>query len=193
MQNMTRPNRPDLDATKTPTEIDVAWSAGIYEGEGHCRLCGKTKRGLSAAVVQKDPELLYRLRDWFGGRVGVHNAKQGTHVWECNGDRCRLFLALIYGFMTARRRQQIDATNGLEFLRGRSPVNLTLMQLKKEMDIFYSEHTERVRLRKKEAAKRAHVRRYSDPEVRARTHAVQKQYREKLKQDQLHLVIEKTA
>ena len=26
--------KPELDATKTPTLLDIAWAAGVYEGEG---------------------------------------------------------------------------------------------------------------------------------------------------------------
>src|SRR5271170_6920004 len=104
-----RPGRPDLDATKVPSLIDIAWSAGIYEGEGCCRLAGKTKRGLMIQVAQKDPELLYRLRDWFGGSVKFAHcstvpADQQVYSWSACGDRARIFLALIYSFMTARRK-----------------------------------------------------------------------------------------
>ena len=88
---------------------------GIFEGEGHCRLCGKTNRGFMVSAVQKDPELLYRLRDWFGGAANGHGKNRGIHVWDCCGDRGRLFIALVYRFMTARRMVQIDATGALDF------------------------------------------------------------------------------
>jgi hypothetical protein len=108
MSKRTRPNKPELDATKVPTALDIAWSAGIYEGEGTCRLCGHTKRGFMVSVAQKDPELLYRLRDWFGGSIrGV--SKSGCHNWEICGDRARIFVALIYAVLTSRRKIQADA------------------------------------------------------------------------------------
>lgn len=168
MQNCTRPNRPNLDATTVPTELDIAWAAGIYEGEGCCRLAGKTKRGLMVQIVQKDHELLYWLRDWFGGSIQNQGTQANCGVWNCCGDRARIFLGLIYGRMTARRRAQIDATGALEYLRGRSPVGLNLLQLRAEMESFYAEHKEIVRLRRKAAAKRAYLRRYADPEYRAK-------------------------
>lgn len=52
----TRPNRPDLDATKVPSALDIAWAAGIYEGEGCARLCGRGKRSFAVHVVQKEPQ-----------------------------------------------------------------------------------------------------------------------------------------
>lgn len=117
-------NNPALDATKVPTAIDIAWAAGFWEGEGSCR---RTKtRGISITAVQKDSESLYRLREFFGGNVRFARCatippEQQCHVWECCGDRARLFMAVIYSFLTARRKAQIDATRALEFLNGLSP------------------------------------------------------------------------
>ena len=142
MNNWTRPNKPELEATKIPTATDIAWSAGIYEGEGTCRLCGHTKRGFMVTVPQKDPELLYWLRDWFGGSIRGLN-KSGCHSWEICGDRARIFIALIYEFLTARRKGQVDATNSLEFLKGKSTSGLSMDFLKNSLLSFYEEERER--------------------------------------------------
>lgn len=163
MNNSTRPNRPELDATKVPTELDIAWAAGVYEGEGCCRLCGKTKRGLSVTVTQKDPELLHRLRDFFGGRVRVNNPKTSIFVWECNGDRARIFLGLIYGWMTARRKVQIDATNALEYLDSKPTIGLSQEDLKSALEIFYVAHRQMVRERVKRARHEEYLRYSSQP------------------------------
>jgi hypothetical protein len=140
----TRPNRPELDATKVPTAIDIAWSAGIYEGEGCCHLAGgKGKRGVMAAVAQKDPELLYRLRDWFGGSIRETKANGFTiHYWGLCGDRARIFMALIYEYMTARRKGQIDATEALDFLDGVSSVGMSMQELKDKLNALYQKHRE---------------------------------------------------
>ena len=55
-----RRDKPGLDATKAPTALDVAWAAGIYEGEGSCVAGGTKGKSFSVTVTQKDPELLYR-------------------------------------------------------------------------------------------------------------------------------------
>lgn len=142
MNNWTRPNRPELDATKIPTAVDIAWAAGIYEGEGTCRLCGHTKRGFMVSLPQKDPELLYWLRDWFGGSIrGL--SKSGCQTWEICGDRARIFIALIYRFLTARRKTQVDATNALEFLQRKSTNELSMDFLKNCLLSFYEEERER--------------------------------------------------
>lgn len=113
-----------LEPTKVPTAMDVAWSAGIYEGEGCCQCSGRGRFGLR--VTQKDPEILYRLRDWFGGSI----TRQGVcKVWLACGDRARYFIALIYPFLTARRRFQVDSAQALEFLKGHDPAYLSANQI----------------------------------------------------------------
>ena len=62
---------PRLEPTKVPSELDIAWAAGVYEGEGS--ICEPTPTASARiAVAQKDTEILYRLRDWFGGSVLRH-------------------------------------------------------------------------------------------------------------------------
>jgi hypothetical protein len=114
-------DKPGLDATKTPTALDVAWAAGIYEGEGSCVVSGKGKKSFSASVSQKDPELLYRMRDLFGGGVKFYQNVGPGHKFDCYhwvicGDRARAFLGAIYPHLTARRKAQIDSTSVRNFL-----------------------------------------------------------------------------
>jgi len=117
-----RENKPGLEPIKVPTAIDVAWAAGIYEGEGTCSIKGGSsgKGSYSTTVSQKDPELLYRLRDLFGGSVNLYKVgtkrKFEVHHWLVSGDKARGFLAAIYPFLTCRRKAQIDATNARFFL-----------------------------------------------------------------------------
>src|ERR1700677_4668129 len=115
-----RENKPGLEAIKVPTAIDIAWAAGIYEGEGSCSIKTGSAGSYSIRVSQKDPELLYRLRDFFGGtvkfyKVGAKRAFE-CHCWSVNGDKARGFLAAIYPFLTARRKAQIDSSNARFFL-----------------------------------------------------------------------------
>jgi hypothetical protein len=150
--------KPELEPTRTPTAIDIAWAAGIYEGEGNIR----EQRFSSATigVTQKDPELLYRLRDWFGGRVVFAQCKtiapeKQVWAWRVCGDKARLFTAQIYGFLTARRKAQVDATHTLEFLGGASPVGLTIADLQARLEIFAASRlsTNPETVRKREQAK----------------------------------------
>ena len=116
-----------LDGIRKPTMLDIAWAAGIYEGEGTCayketikKQKGKEYLGYSEylAVVQKDPEILYRLRDLFGGSVyGYNNGRVDFFRWTIHGQRMRTFAGMIYSYLSARRKLQLDVV-----LTHRSPV-----------------------------------------------------------------------
>ena len=183
----TRPNREELNATKVPTSWDIAWAAGIYEGEGSCRLCGRGKRSLAAAVVQKDPELLYRLRDWFGGSINGNGKNQGIHVWDICGDRARIFLSQIYGYMTARRKAQIDATNCLDFLGDISPVGLSVEELNVHLLAHYQNHIDTT-WKNPKVSKTKRRKKYeeqsSDPEWRQKTNDSNKRSRARMTEEQ---------
>lgn len=177
----TRPNRPELEATKIPSATDIAWAAGIVEGEGTVRLAGKTKRGFMVTVPQKDPELLYWLRDLFGGSVSKPSGSNPCYHWNVCGDRARLFIAQIYRYMTSRRKQQIDATRGMDFLRGKRPDGMSTDQLKSEMIAFYEEHrstTWKWNPREKTKA-RYEQRKIEDPSFLPRLNARNRKWREK--------------
>ena len=96
--------------TIKPTSLDIAWAAGIYEGEGCCFVenhigTGK-KRVIGASIDQKDPEILLRLQALFGGNILAYR-NGGQHKWRIYAARARGFLMTILKFMSARRRAQI--------------------------------------------------------------------------------------
>lgn len=88
---------------------DLAWAAGIYEGEGSIAIYGGNN--LRVVVTQKDRWILDRLRDLFGGSVYAQTAKyQGKpypiHHWYLNGARGRGLLYTMYTWLSPRRRLQ---------------------------------------------------------------------------------------
>jgi hypothetical protein len=113
--------------TEQPTTKDIAWAAGVYEGEGTCNfhVCGNrgtnrngsTYQVIQMSVAQKDSWLCHRLRDLFGGAVRVINSKTGSiknpdarcnyHRWDLSGTRALGFLQTIYIFLSPRRKAQI--------------------------------------------------------------------------------------
>lgn len=113
-----------LRPTRRPTLIDIAWAAGIYEGEGSCstneRLLsdGSPSVRLQCSVSQKDPELLHRLHALFGGNVYdyTHTYRHRPHKdggscvmfrWSLSGPRAHGFMLTIFSFLTERRKGQI--------------------------------------------------------------------------------------
>lgn len=92
-------------ATKSPTTFDIVWAAGIFEGEGSSRYsCGTTH----VTVPQKDPWILYRFQEFFGGHISQRKTNN-IHTWSISGTRARGFLMTIYSFMSPRRKEQIKA------------------------------------------------------------------------------------
>src|SRR6266496_1796317 len=99
------------EAIKTPTQSDIDWFAGFYEGEGTCysnaaQCCG-------CAITQKDPEALHEIRDFFGGKVGSYIRKKTGRTyyrWYLSGKRAAAFLQLVlqHPRTTARRKAQIE-------------------------------------------------------------------------------------
>lgn len=108
---------PRLKAQAHPTVMDIAWAAGIYEGEGCCWLRPRSKdyrtNHLPAicSVGQKEPWLTNRLLDLFGGSVACYTNKRGEtqNYWRCSGARARGFLMTIYNFLSPHRKLHIRA------------------------------------------------------------------------------------
>lgn len=100
---------------------DIAWAAGIFEGEGTtCPSNAKRNYTVVAAVTQKDLWLLRRLQELFGGSVDQYpqqyrNTTRLYGRWRLTGPAARGFLMTIYTFMSPRRKDQIKAalTNGI--------------------------------------------------------------------------------
>lgn len=97
-----------LAPTLQPTILDIAWAAGIYEGEG---TYGKNN---GICISQKDPWILYRLRALFGGTVAAKSpyvtnfgVDQEMYRWTLYGPRARGFVYTIFTFLSPRRRSQI--------------------------------------------------------------------------------------
>lgn len=106
-----------LAPTEQPTLQDIAWAAGIFEGEGHAfrKHSDRGATGL-AVVTQKDPWILERLRALFGG--SVYTYRQGTRgyamsYWKLSGARGRGFLLTVFAFLSPRRRVQVRRALGV--------------------------------------------------------------------------------
>ena len=110
---------PGRDPTEHPTILDIAWAAGIYEGEG---CCCKTIKGTSVVTVsQKHRWLTDKLRDLFGGTVRLYRnnglAKGDIYRWHVSGTRARGFLLTSYQFLSPHRQAQaLKALGRIQFV-----------------------------------------------------------------------------
>lgn len=104
-----------LVPTAHPTSLDIAWAAGIFEGEGSC-YPDKRSDTARCQVAQNDVWLLNRLKALFGGSVQTRRGRSGfnraahTFAWYASGPRARGFLMTIYAFLSPRRQAQVRRT-----------------------------------------------------------------------------------
>ena len=106
--------KPGLEATERPTLRDIAWAAGIYEGEGWCsRVSSGTTTHVGVGQKADDDHgdwLLNRLKALFGGSI-YNGTKSGEEViyrsWNIHGSRARGFLMTLCPFLSPRRQGQL--------------------------------------------------------------------------------------
>lgn len=107
---------PALQPTLRPTLVDIAWAAGVYEGEGSTDYHSRATR---VTVTQKDGWILHKFRALFGGSVryeGRHTLYRGeyrgNHRWYLRGSRARGFLLTVFSWLSPRRRLQVRKALG---------------------------------------------------------------------------------
>ena len=100
-----------LEATEHPTMRDIAWAAGVFEGEGSISFERGSQR---CQVAQKEPWLLERLKALFGGTIVEHintvtpsGRPSYRSDWKISGARARGFLMTMYPFLSPRRQARI--------------------------------------------------------------------------------------
>lgn len=101
------------NATRTPTQTDIAWVAGFLEGEGNFRRShssrGHGTEHVSAGQLNQEP--LNKLQDFFGGSIyNKKRSKWGMNdifYWQVTGERARVLMKAVEPLMSARRREQI--------------------------------------------------------------------------------------
>jgi hypothetical protein len=118
--------KPGLEATFHPTTHDIAWAAGIFEGEGYCvspfHRAENCYMSQTVQIAQKDPWILYKLQMLFGGKITMTKYKCASYPrWVITGPRARGFLMTIYMFLSPRRQDQIKRMN---FMRNPDQVSL---------------------------------------------------------------------
>lgn len=94
-------------STRVPSLLDLAWAAGIWEGEGSICASKTGRFSFSTRVIQKDKWILLRLQELFGGSIGVHSRSSDCHHLCVSGTRARGFIYTIFTFLSPRRRAQV--------------------------------------------------------------------------------------
>jgi hypothetical protein len=91
--------------------IDIAWAAGILEGEGTFRLSRRVNVCVKAEMTDED--IILRLQCIFGGHISNVNrpSYKPSWVWSVTGDRAAVIMRLVLPHMGVRR--SIDINNAL--------------------------------------------------------------------------------
>jgi len=101
-----------------PTNEDIAWAAGFYEGEGSPQNCnsrrlGKGRGSLMAIMPQTNKEPLEKMQRLFGGSLFPTNAYKQNENWNQAFQLCiastkaKIFFNAIYPYLSEKRRFQI--------------------------------------------------------------------------------------
>lgn len=99
------------------TARDIAWFAGILEGEGSFGTPTRTRRSDTVSITQKEPWILHRIASLVGGgSVKLNEQSNGRSYfrWDCYGPRARGVAMTVFTFMSPHRKEQIK-----RMLRGR--------------------------------------------------------------------------
>lgn len=111
--------------TLHPSMSDIAWAAGIYEGEGSTTAKEVIKNGKryrttpAVMITQKDDWMVRRMRELFGGTVNQYlssNKAMGDKKyfrWAVHGPRARGFMYTIYSYLSPRRQEQLRVALGV--------------------------------------------------------------------------------
>lgn len=103
------------------TDVELAWAAGLFEGEGTVRINKPGRRNwghLAVSVVNTDRQVV----EWFQSRwpgymkvaTGMRPSQRQAWVWVTAAKRAATFLAAIRPFVVRDRvRERID--HGLDF------------------------------------------------------------------------------
>lgn len=93
---------------KHPSRLQIAWAAGLFEGEGTIYIADKPKRTVRVAITMTDLDVLEEMKLVFGGYLReerVANKKyKAAYRWYLPGKReARKFLLFIIPFLFSRR------------------------------------------------------------------------------------------
>ena len=100
------------------TGEEVAWLAGLYEGEGTCVALHKNGRAPMRLVIgMTDRDVIEKVQKiagcgWVGTRAGSGTHKD-LHVWAVGGEAARQVAEAIYPHLGKRRQDRLALAIGL--------------------------------------------------------------------------------
>lgn len=93
-----------------PTELEKAYFAGFFDGEGYIGLAASSKTTMSLRLIvgQKKPEVLHRMCKHYGGGVYETCSKSNGNChwyWDCKSKAAEQFIRDIYPYVSVKLPQ----------------------------------------------------------------------------------------
>lgn len=108
-----RPRMSTIQSSAPPTQTDLAWAAGFFDGEGWVMVTRKRsgdrmRFGLQVAVGQTSLEPLEKFQVWFGGRIHRLVDRPRSHPvwqWRVGSWMARAVLQQLLPFLVVKRAE----------------------------------------------------------------------------------------
>ncbi len=118
-------------------ELEVAYLAGLFDGEGYISVSTKTHRpamskGLIVGVQMTTPEPLHLCSRIFGGKVRSRWHRPNEKLlygWTLQGKRCETFLRFLFSYLLVKKEKANLALSFLACGRGLSSKKRELAEL----------------------------------------------------------------
>lgn len=104
-----------------PTQRDLGWAAGFYEGEGSTYYSA-TARSHRIVINQVEREPLDRMMMLFGGHVyavPAHRRSKPSWRFQAYGARARGILLTLYVLLSKKRQAQLRKVIGAGYVRSK--------------------------------------------------------------------------
>lgn len=89
-----------------PTTTDLAYAAGMVDGEGCIHILyhrGRGHHSINVIITNTDPRVAEWLLERFGGRV--HHPRERVDNWTVSARKAAAFLELVYPYLVIKKEQ----------------------------------------------------------------------------------------
>ena len=88
--------------------MNLSYIAGFFEGEGNANWYGNgrgKKKVFAIELYQKNPDILYQIRDYFDCGVVSKHPKRNYYRWRTTGNKGIKILKKIYPYLLCRQEE----------------------------------------------------------------------------------------
>lgn len=125
---------------KMTTDLEIAWFAGLFEGEGSFVFTSKKPKGIS--ICMTDEDIILKVQKIFGGNVYLANRNnqkvhwKQAYLWHLNKNEALPIIKQILPYLGERRSQR-----GQEFL----DISLEMQRKIDEEFVFFEKRRQKIK------------------------------------------------